>query len=552
MNGTPSARQAASHPSARPRNSSWPGILGTLAVVAILAACGPVEPEEPRLAVVIVVDQLTPHQLERYSEAFEGGFRRLLDDGFSFEDTVHDHAITFTSPGHASPTTGVVPARHGIVSNSWREWRDGEWVSVSSVADPDADRVGGSGSGSSPRNLLVDGLPDWLLEHRAQARVVSLSGKSTAGVLMGGRAQRSGGDAQRRDRRHVYWFSVGDEGFVTSTHYRDRLPGWVAQFNQTAMERFGWDGCWESELTPEVAALSRRDTVDYEADGVHTFLPHCQDSDVYRNRAHFISRTPALDQVNLALAREAVEHLALGQREGPDYLALALSATDRVGHSFGPYSREQLDNLIRLDNELESFFYFLDETVGRDRYVVALTSDHGVLPLPEYLQERGDFGLRLTGELSDSLSAAAQGLGPVGAEVDGPEAAEARAELAARLQEVEWIDEAMPLEVLAGDEPADSMVALYRKSFHPERLGSRVATYGVETRRTEGVLVRSTGTTHGVPYLHDRRVPLIFMGDGIEPGASPTSARTVDLAPTVARLLGLPVPEDLDGRVLLP
>jgi len=506
--------------------------------------------------VVLVVDQLMPEHLELYGEVFDGGLGRLLDEGFRFDHAVHDHAITFTSPGHASATTGVLPARHGIVSNSWREWHDGEWVSVSSVADPETDRVGGSGSGSSPVNLLVDGLPDWLLRDRPQARVVSLSGKSTAGVLMGGRAERStdGTDAATgaRGHRHVYWYSVGDEGFVTSSHYRNRLPSWVEEFNQGTVERFAGDGCWESELDPEVAALSRRDTVEYEADGVHTHFPHCETSDLFRSPSHFISRTPALDQATLALAREAVRHLELGQGEAPDYLAVALSATDRVGHSFGPYSREQLDNLVRLDTELESFFYFLDETVGRDRYVVALTSDHGVLPLPEYLQEQGEFGLRLTGELSDSLRAAAQGLERLGAQFQGPEAEEARAELAIRLEEVDWIEEAMPLEVLASDEPADSMVVLYRNSFHPERLWSRVATYGVETRLTEGVLVRSTGTTHGVPYLHDRRVPLIFMGRGIEAGSSPTSARTVDLAPTLARILGVPVPEGLDGRVLLP
>ena len=555
MNGTrsvPRPELPAMHRPHRPTSRSHLPALGLLALLVAVAACGPVEPEEPRLAVVLAVDQLTPHQLELYGEVFDGGFRRLLDQGFSFDDAVHDHAITYTSPGHASSTTGVVPARHGIVSNSWREWHDGEWVSVSSVADPDTDRVGGSGSGSSPVNLLVDGLPDWLLRHRPQARVVSLSGKSTAGVLMGGRAERLADGPAELDGRHIYWYSVGDEGFVTSSHYRDRPPDWVEEFNRTAVERFGGDGCWESELDPETAALSRRDTARYEADGVHTHFPHCEAGDLYRSLSHFISRTPALDQATLALAREAVRQLELGQGEAPDYLALALSSTDRVGHSFGPYSREQLANLVRLDNELESFFYFLDETVGEDRYVVVLTSDHGVLPLPEYLQERGEFGLRLTGELNDSLRAAAQGLEPLGAEFDGAEAAEARAELATRLQEVDWIEEAMPLEVLASDEPADSMVVLYRNSFHPERLWSRVATYGVETRLSEGVLVRSTGTTHGVPYLHDRRVPLIFMGDGIEAGTSPTAARTVDLPPTLARILGVPVPEGLDGRVLLP
>ncbi|TVP59262.1 MAG: hypothetical protein EA351_01770 [Gemmatimonadales bacterium] len=527
-----------------------------LVVLVAVLGCAPGDSSmeapdgEPSLAVVLVIDQLTPELLERYDAVWTGGFRRLLDGGHQFSDAVQDHAITFTSPGHASPTTGVVPARHGIVGNSWREWRDGMWESVSSVADPDTELVGGSGSGSSPRNLLVDGLPDWLLEQRPGSRVVSLSGKSTAGVLMGGRAAPTSptGDP---DARHVYWFSASNEGFVTSTHYREALPDWVQAFNRTIVERVTTEDCWEPVIPEEFIDLSRRDRAEYEADGVHIAFPHCIDDEPYRGAAHFVTRTPALDLATLEFATEAIAALDLGQRESPDYLSLALSATDRVGHEWGPFSREQFDNLVRLDRELGRWFERLDQTVGPDRYVVALTSDHGVLPLPEYLEEQGLYGLRLTSELGEAYSEASEGLDPSGPEHTGEDGAAARAELAERLERVEWVEAAMPFELLASDTPADSFVVLYRKSFHPDRLSTRMANHGVETRLVEGTLVRATGTTHGVPYLHDRSVPLLFYGAGLEAGVSTDPVRTVDLAPTLGRMLGVSVPEGLDGRDLL-
>jgi predicted AlkP superfamily pyrophosphatase or phosphodiesterase len=528
-----------------------------LAFLALMSvACAPPDEAQPDplgLVVVISVDQLMPEQLERYDEVWTGGFRRVLDQGYVFHDAVHDHAITYTSPGHASMTTGVVPARHGIVGNSWREWRDGEWSSVSSVADPDSRLVGGSGSGSSPVNLLVGGLPDWILQAHPESRVVSLSGKSTSSVLMAGRSQG-----------HVYWFSVSNEGFVTSDFYRSELAGWVERFNREVVPTVVTpEHCWEDEVPEAHRHLSRRDTADYEADGVHIHFPHCVEQERYRGPAHFISRTPWLDQATLDLAREAVRTLELGSDEVPDYLALGLSATDRVGHDWGPWSREQMNNLFRLDRELGAFLQFLDEELGSDGYVLALTSDHGVLPLPEYLQEQGEYGLRLTSELTEELTRAAEEVGggapapdwyETGSEADedSREAAEARARLADLITRVEWVEEGLPLELLAADSPADTLVELYRKSFHPQRLSTNQARFGVEVQLREGTLVRAQGTTHGEPYLHDRRVPLIFMGAGIPAGGTDERAATVDVPPTLAAILGIEAPTGLDGRGLAP
>ncbi len=509
-------------------------------LVLAVAACSPSAEEAPNLAVLIAVDQLIPEHLEAYAPAYEGGFARLLAEGHTFEDAVHAHASTFTGPGHATLATGVVPARHGIVANSWREWDGEEWAGVSAGSDPSTSRVGRGGSGTSPHHLLVDGFGDWLLAAHPEGRVVSLSGKSGAAAFLGG-----------RNRGHVWWFDTAVGGFITSDYHRDAMPPWVERVNEGLVQRVVGDGCWRDELPDEIAALSRRDEVSWEADGTHTAFPHCATDAPYSSEAHFVSRTPALDAAILEMARAAVRELELGRRGVPDYLALALSATDRIGHEFGPFSREQLVNLVQLDRELGAFLDFLDEEVGAGNWTLALSSDHGVIPMPEHLEETGEFGLRVRGGMGGPMRTAAEGLPPTGAELEGPEVAAARRAIAEALAEVEWIERGITLEELAGEDEADSILALYRASFHQERLGARVADFGVEGLPQEGVLVRNSGTTHGQPWLYDRRVPIVFLGARVPAGETRDPARTVDVAPTLAHILGIPVPEGLDGSVLL-
>ncbi len=526
--------------SERWKNSPCAALIAPFFLAVALGGCQE-EPAAP-LAVVLVVDQLTPDLLERYDSAFEGGFRRLLDEGVYFPNAVHDHAVTFTSPGHASLATGTHPARHGVVSNSWRERAGGEWGGVSSVGDPDTRTVGGSGGGSSPHRLVVDGLPDWLLEQHSGSNVVSVSGKSTAAVLMAARA-----------RGHVYWYSTGAGGFVTSDYYRSELPQWVRTVNARSAELLPADECWRAQLPPEVAALSRPDTVPYEFDGIHTFLPHCVGDDPYDTMPQLVAQSPFLDVLTLELAREAVRSLDLGGRGVPDYLSVALSSADRVGHRYGPYSREQLENLVQLDRELDGFLSFLDETLGEDGYIVVLSSDHGVLPMPEYLQEQGLPGRRVTGSGAALREVAADALGiePDFSEGEllerlGPDEREG---LARAMEELDWVEEAYTLEELADDSPGPEgeFLALYRRSYHPGRLSARLSMYGVELRFSEGVLTGSSQTTHGAPYLHDRAVPILFAGAGIARGIREEEARTVDVAPTLARLIGVQVPSGIDG-----
>jgi arylsulfatase A-like enzyme len=251
-----------------------------------------------------------------------------------------------------------------------------------------------------------------------------------------------------------------------------------------------------------------------------------------------------------AFAEEAVRVLGMGQDEVTDYLGLSFSQTDAVGHAYGPLSQEQLENLLHLDRLLGDLMVFLDEVVGEGRWLMALTGDHGALDVPEYLAEQGQDARRATREDFSVL----RGLFAQYQDLEGDPLDVADA-LVAALEELPFIADALTVAELTGGPPADSFVTLMRNSYHPDRWIGGVGSQG------SGVIFRyverfypSTdprGSGHGTPYYYDRHVPLIFFGTGVEPGVSGAPARTVDIAPTLAWLAGIPWPTDVDGVLLL-
>jgi predicted AlkP superfamily pyrophosphatase or phosphodiesterase len=522
----------------------WLGIaLGGL----LLASCsGPGERQgrtaSVRLIVLISVDQLPEYLLERYDSLYRGGLRRLLDQGHSYTHAVHDHAFSVTSPGHATLVTGVVPARHGIVANEWNERQGEEWRWVHSVNDAGEQVVGLSHAvGKSPRKLQVTALPDWLLAADAGARIFTASGKGRSAVLMAG---RTGG--------HVYWYEDDIGRFVTSTYYYEVYPDWVDRYHNEILPDFYTDSIWELTVPSGARPLARRDIAEFEYDGTHTTFPHrfidqVDDEEANEPEEYYDwwDHTPELDRATLAFAEEAVTALSLGQRGSVDFLALGLSQLDRVGHRFGPLSLEQLDAILRLDRALGEFFEFLDGTVGAGHYLVGLSSDHGVLPIPEYQAVQGLHGRRVRRDERQAARGVAED-----AWTSSPPA-EALAAVAEALEGIDFIADVMTLDELAGGEPADSFVALYQRSYYPGRVPGSLGGQGLVVRMIEGAHASSDATTHGTPYYYDRNVPLILMGPGVPAGSSDEWARTVDMAPTLAELAGIPYPDGLDGRPLI-
>lgn len=521
-------------------------IFATAAFLAIASACAAQSPApavsspppaaasaaRPSLVVLVVIDQLAAPLLQRYNDLYKGGFRRLLDQGRVYMNASHNHAATVTAPGHAALSTGVHPSRNGIVGNAWYEKTGQRWVPLSNVGDASVKIVGYPElPGVSPRNLVRPGLGDWVIAANPRSQVASVSGKDRGAILPATRA-----------KGQVYWFEGAVGQFVTSTYYRNEYPAWARDFNLSRVPAFRADSVWRLQVPPSLFGRAKPDTVDAESDGTHTFFPHAASAEAPPERFwEWFESTPMSDVATLEFAKTMVSSLGLGRDDAPDYLNVSLSATDIVGHIYGPSSREQLDNLLRLDAGLGNFFDYLDTTVGRGKWAVALTADHGVVEMPEDLIARGEYGHRLTESERVALA-------DIRARADSAGATPAaRAAAVATLKRLDFVADAWTNEQLMAA-TRDSFALLTRRSIYPGRAGSEFARIGIEVRNKAGFLALPRGSSHGAPYWYDRNVPMIFMGPGIAPGRDAAFVYSVDMAPTLARLMGVPFPADLDGK----
>jgi hypothetical protein len=398
---------------------------------------------------------------------------------------------------------------------------------------------------------------------RPATRVFTVAGKDRSAIALGG--QHADG---------VFWFSEEHfVGWTTSRHYAAELPDWVIAFNGVNPPRDGFfAGLPERwEHLPETAqGAEGPDDFPGEASDLSRTSPHpLRDGDL-ETFAEQLFASPYIDLVTLDFAKELVTRERLGRGEGPDLLGISLSGHDVVGHRYGPNSHEARDALLRIDAAFRLFLEFLESELGEGSVVVALTADHGVLPLPEWLAANGGsecpaasgrsglkrMGLGLLWNLHWKFSPLSWPeswllfAGPtIGvkrslARDEGVEVADVVAKTKAHLEArpaVEHVWTRAEIENGNGE-----FAELYRHSYDPERTGDLVVQLAPQC------LISSygSGTTHGTPYLYDRAVPLVFFGPGIAPARVPGHAATVDLAPTLARQLGVPAPPNLDGRVL--
>ena len=506
------------------------------------AASPAVTANGPRLLVLVAVDQLAYEYLGRFDPYLEGGLRRLLDQGILFENANYDHALTVTAAGHATLASGLHPATSGIIENGWydREAREPMYS------------FGDREYGRSPRNLLGTTLPDWLRALDPGARVYAASGKDRAAIAMAG-----------HDPDGAFWYDDETGGFQTSSYYDVALPAWVAAWNdeRRAARHFAKPYQPLPVVLEAAEALGLR-TLD---EGVFTpRFPFALGGVAIAPDAGFredLGESALLDGHVLDFARTLVESQELGRRDHLDYLAIGLSSLDLVGHRFGPLSPQVADTILRIDRELGAFLDFLEQTVGKDRVVVALSSDHGVAPVPEQriedglpgdrpdaadalcFQQAGErvrerFGLDqwvLEGFYLDRGSITAAGADP--SEVETAIARELEScDIVARVWTRSEL-EAAP----SGEE--DPFAALYRRSFHPERSADLMIQL-VEYAIPAGLVA-----THGSPYHYDRHVPVFVLLPGAAGARVAEPIGVVDVAPTLAGLVGIPVPP-VDGRDL--
>jgi predicted AlkP superfamily pyrophosphatase or phosphodiesterase len=489
----------------------------------------------PRLVVVIVIDQFRGDYLERYRDQFTaGGFRLFLDRGANFTDCNYDYANTRTAPGHATLLTGAYTSGHGIISNEW--WDPQKKRSVSSVHDDGTRLLGisGSGPGASPHNLLADTLGDELkLATQGKSRVFGISLKDRAAVLPAGFA----GDG-------AYWIDAKTGAWVTSTYYREQLPPWVQDFNSSK----------------HAEKYLNRDWNDSEGRLLGTTK-----SDSAKSFYDLVGATPFANDYELDFARELVANEKLGTGPATDLLVVSLSANDILGHRVGPDSPQMQAMALALDHQLEDFFGFLGHQIGLANVWIALSADHGVSPAPPaaaklHIPSANFSGEAWQAQLNKALSAKlspARGANYI-ADADYPLVwLNEEAFAAAKIKEEEAeriVGEAMKQaglrsyytrwQLARGEFPNTSMGMKYANSYSPH---GGWYVIGVPPPFTVGL---EHGTDHGTPYTYDTHVPLAFYGLAFQPGTYRTATEPVDLAPTLASLLGINAPTHSVGRVL--
>jgi predicted AlkP superfamily pyrophosphatase or phosphodiesterase len=509
----------------------------------------------PRLVVLLVVDQFIPDYLVRFRGYFTGGFKTLVEDGAVFLNAHYDHAITQTAAGHTVIATGSQPAKTGIVANDWVDYATGrKWYAVE---DPSVDIVGASGLvGRSPENLKRTAIGDWLKQSDSEARVVSVSRKDRAAISLGGKSADI-----------ALWFDSKSGRFVTSSYYADQLPRWVEEF-QVDRPTASFYRTWKKLLAERFYFASREDFFSAEGDSARGVFPHRLTPPGRSGSYGRFTKTPFSDEQVLALARRAVEDVGLGQDDHTDLLAISLSATDAIGHEYGPLSQEIQDHVLRVDRALGEFLHFLDESVGLKNIVIAFSADHGVLPMPEELARRGfparrvlkrerDVYLdRVRQRLRDRLGVTGKifRVTDVGLLLDKSTPREAGLSIdslsslvAAEVRELPFVEATLTrAEVRAGNGDGSHFLQFYRNNFYPDRMADVFLIY----KKYYLVTGDRTGTSHGSPHDYDRQVPVIFFGKGVAGGFYEQAISVVDLAPTLAVLSGISPPEDVDGRVI--
>ena len=491
----------------------------------------------PKLVVVLVIDQFRGDYLDRYADQFgEGGFRLLTEHGAYFTNCNYDYANTSTAPGHATLATGAYSDGHGILANDW--WDAQKKRMVTSVADDRTRLVGVPGNvvGASPHNLLSDTLGDELkLATQGKARAFTVSLKDRAAVLSGGFAADT-----------AYWIEPKSGVWVTSTYYRNELPQWVQNFNESNRTKKYLNQEWE----------------DQDGNLLRTTTPvPGKSADFY----DLVGPTPFANDYEFEFTRELITYEKLGQGPATDFLVISLSANDILGHEVGPDSPAMHAMALALDKELAQFFDFLGHEIGLANVWIALSADHGVAPVAVAAQKLRIPGVglspaRVKAQLNRALSARLSPGHPAEyvAAFSYPlvwlnEAAfsavrmkedEAERETGEALEQIGMRGYFTRWQLAEGEVPPTETGRRYEHSYSPE------AGWYVFAVPAPFTLGEESGASHGSPYFYDTHVPLAFYGIPFRPGVYRNQVEPVDLAATLASLLGINAPASSIGRVL--
>ncbi len=498
--------------------------------------------QRPKLVVGIVVDQMRWDYLYRYFDRYDekGGFKKMLEKGFTCENTLIPYAPTVTACGHSSIYTGSVPAINGITGNLW--WDNQQMRSVYCTEDNTVNTVGSNTAlgKQSPRNLLVTTICDEMrLATNFKSKVIGVAIKDRGAILPAGHSANA-----------AYWYDNMVGNWITSTYYMNALPKWVINFNdQKSVDKYYQQG-WNLLYPANTYTQSTADEKAYESKPFGAKFPYDLKSAVGKDYAK-IAATPMGNSLTAGFAKAAIAGEQLGADDITDFLAVSFSSPDYIGHTFGPNSVEAEDGFLRLDKELGSLLDYLDEHVGKNQYTVFLSADHGVAQVPEFMQENKLPGGRVfmatvTTALNKTLNEKYKISNLIISDdnyqlhLNHPAIDSAKLDdaeiitwITKRLANEPGIARSFALKELNEVPLPATIRKMLNNGYYPKRNGD------IQVILLPGYIdaYSITGTTHGLWNPYDAHIPLLWYGWGIRQGTTNKETYMTDIAPTLAAML---------------
>lgn len=512
--------------------------------------------QKPALVVGIVVDQMRYDYLTRFWDRYEeGGFKRLIGEGFNFKNAHFNYIPTYTAPGHASVFTGTTPQNHGIIGNNWYdkfEKRD-----VYNAGDENVESVGTTLNAGkmSPHRMVVTTVAD---ENRMftqmRGKTIGIGMKDRGAILPAGHTANA-----------AYWFQGGNEGqWITSTFYMKELPEWVQDFNSSGKAN-SYVREWNTLHDINSYIESGPDKNDFEEglSGQTTFPYDLEQLSGPTNKFERVKVSPFGNNLTTDFAIAAIDEENLGQDENTDFLTISYSSPDYIGHNFGVNSKEVQDTYLRLDQDLARLLNYLDENVGKGNYTLFLTSDHGGVDVPSYLRS-----VKIPGGYFNNTAFKEKLNSFIEEEYDetgliemisnyqiffnyselqdaGINAAHLENTIAHFILQYPQVSNVYTRSQLQTGSFTRGTGMLVQNGFNQKRSGDVVMVLKPST-----IVYSQTGSTHGSGFSYDTHAPLIFFGSGIPQGSSLERAEIIDIAPTISALLGISNPNAATGQPL--
>ena len=510
--------------------------------------------QRPKVVIGLVVDQMRWDYLYKFYNLYgEDGFKKLLNNGFVCQNTMVNYLPSHTAPGHTAIYTGSVPSISGIAGNAFIENSDG--LTHDAAEDTSVNLIGSEKKGSSsPKNLLVTTVTDELrLATNFRSRTFSIALKDRGSIFPGGHLATA-----------AYWFDDDLGIFTTSTYYMKNLPKWLENFNNKKqindLIKYGWT------VSGKDYSLSTADSNAYEegfAKEHSPVFPHDFSNMSAKDRNISFTLTPFGNTYTIMMARACIENEFIGKGSSTDFLSISFSSPDLLGHQFGPNSIEMQDMMLKLDRDIAGFLVFLDQTYGQGNYSLFLTADHGGSHNQAYMTDNNlpggvlsknsikDLNLYLKDKFgSDSISIGITNYYNIF--LNNPLIKRKKLDRKAIRQSI--------IEFFQQRSEVLYAIDLYdiNNANMPTRIKEMVLN-GYNRRRGGDVQLilnpgwyeyngKKKGNTHGTWSPVDTHIPLIFYGWGFKKGESNIEHYSTDIAPTIANILHIQMPNGCIGQ----